>query len=539
MKTTVSGILLCLLASQCAWRKEVVVNGSFEDGRQSPTGWTATKGARWEDGGRGGKCAVLGPAPKPGAWVMWSQTIHDFRPQTVYKFSAWVKADKRTAAQVLISGLQPHKAGRNFFYTSAGTQWKRFTHRVVGDPGTLSTVQLVLLNEGSPRTVYFDDVSLTVREEVAAKPVPIRKVPEVDAFRSGGNLISNGDMEAGEGQAPAGWYRTDPGLMSRTPNDKYFFDPAKDIGQYSWEMTGHKSTRSISVTVPKGGGWGGWFTQVHDIKPQTDYTLSFWVRMSAPSRMRVNILGQDDELVNYFARASWHWSLYSRTFNSGSYSGDCNVGFVLDGVGRSLTKGWIDRVELHEGVSPIGANQARMYHYYYDFTYISPDVVSPVPFAFEWCFDRDKQPPEICYVVELPKAVANIATFAGRLRHSRRGVIWTNTDGGAKVSREPIRIDTRPYVRYTIRQSQLRSGDHKSFLNQCFVPVPKRGLARHGARSFYCATTSLWLYAATNLTKPTHGEIPPAYYYAKWKGGRQPKEKLSFRLTRIPAVPAD
>jgi len=524
-----------LLIWSTARGEELVINGSFEQGDESPVGWTGSEGARWEDGGRSGKCAVLGPALTSGVWVTWKQEIKNFKPDTTYKFSAWVKADRSTFAQVLVSGVKPHKIDSNFFYIKAGPSWQLWTKDVVGDATSSKTVSLTLLNEGGPATFFFDDVSLKVRGEVKAEVVPVKTVPEVKAFREGNNLISNGEFEVGKSNRPSAWFHSEPACMPRNSSGGYILDPAKNTGAYRWEKAGYQSDRCVSVIVPGGDGWGGWDTQAHGIKPNTDYTLSFWLRMDPESSAYVLIFGKEFKIRNYFARASWHWSYYSKTINSGGYSGDCNIGFVTESLGNSSAGLCIDRVQLFEGTSPIGKNIAWMYHYLYDFTWISPDAVAPVAFASEWQFDTEKQPSELCYIVEIPEEVECLGVYVGRRRHVVPwAVLWTNPDNAAHVDKEKVKIGGKNYVRYFIRQSQLRTGDWKSFTNEGIVPVKWRGLATPGSRSRYCAMNFLWFYLKTDKTS---GTIPPLFYHVEWEGGKQTRKKLAFRVTRIPCAP--
>jgi hypothetical protein len=511
--------------------RELLLNGSFDEGDKAPTGWTGSVAARWEDGGKSGKCAVLGPAPSREAWVTWKQEVKGFRPNTTYVFRAWVRADRKAFAQVVIDGLKPHKAGSSFFYLRADTGWHLWTKEVRGGPESAPTVQVMLLNEGGPETFHFDDVSFTVREEVATAPVPIRVQAEVTENREHGDLISNGRFELGDGDNPAGWSQRDPALMPRTAEGRYFHDPAGDLGTGAWERTGF-SGRSLRLTVPKGDAWAGWSSQVHNLRPNCKYTVEFWYRVSRPLALRALVLGQEftpQDLVELNPR---HWWRYTATVDSGSLAGDCNIGFVAEGAATGETEVWIDSVELYEGVSPIGTNAARLSHYYYDFDWVSPDVVAPVPFAFEWCFDQDQQPDEIRYVVELPAQVELVGHYCGRLRHSPppRRMIWTNPDPTARCDREPMTAqDGQAYVRYTFGQRQDRDGDPKSFANNGYAPVEIRN-----DWHTYTGMTALVLYLRTSLTE---GELPPARYYAAWAAGQQTPQQLALRLTRIPKPP--
>ena len=237
-----------------------------------------------------------------------------------------------------------------------------------------------------------------------------------------------------------------------------------------------------------------------------------------------------------------HWWRYTATVYSGAESDDSNIGFVVEAGPDRKSEIWIDNVELFEGVSPIGMNAARLTHYYYDFSWISPDVVSPIPFAFEWAFEEDERPEEIGYVVELPEEVKVTGYYIGRLRHAKQwgSITWTNPDTTAQVEKDTVKINGASYVRYTFYQKQVRSNDPKSFGKDGYVPVEiinEEGQDPIKVRNnwrVYTGTTALILYV---LSTKEEGQIPPAYYHAAFGIEEQSRQKLTFRLTRIPEVP--
>ena len=126
-----------------------------------------------------------------------------------------------------------------------------------------------------------------------------------------------------------------------------------------------------------------WDTQLKNVKSHTRYTLSLWYRLPEKGVLDVLLFGKHLPIKKMFQYNPMHWGRYSAIVDSGDYAGDCRIE-ILGKKGVGPFKFWVDQIELYEGKSPIGKNLARLEYQYYNKAYVSPDVVSPLPFAFEW-----------------------------------------------------------------------------------------------------------------------------------------------------------
>jgi len=193
-------------------------------------------------------------------------------------------------------------------------------------------------------------------------------------------------------------------------------------------------------------------------------------------------------------------------------------------------KFWIDQIELYEGESPIGKNCARLEYQYYNMAYVSPDVISPLPFAFEWTFDNDQRPREIQYVVELPDEVEVISCALSRICKwppDGWGVTWTRPDYTSVVGVEKVIINDRAYNRVIAHVTSV-PGDQKQFTDYV-VPVGIRDYWKVTLGA-YSGTISMCLYVRSKVPAGSF----PFYYYAKWDKGQQSKKKLNLEVTAIP-----
>jgi len=177
---------------------------------------------------------------------------------------------------------------------------------------------------------------------------------------------------------------------------------------------GFQSGYALTMDVSDQDNPTQWETQIDLIKPNTKYVISFWYRLPEKGRMELLIFGKNLPITEMFRYNPMHWCRYSAIVDSGEFNGKCMISFLAkQGVGR--LKFWIDQIELYEDESPIGQNCARLEYQYYNMAYISPDVISPLPFAFEWTFDNDQRPREIQYIVELPDEIEVISCALGRI----------------------------------------------------------------------------------------------------------------------------
>jgi len=346
-----------------------------------------------------------------------------------------------------------------------------------------------------------------------------------------GSLTSNFGFEKdvdGDGM-PDGWSAAN--RQGFVPVDK-LGQPMLPRDQYGGnifsEKTGAGSPRSISASVKKQGGWAAVATILKDVKPNTDYTVSFWYRQAKAGDTVLMIFGKQMRMHRQFLLNSEHWLRYSGIFSSGGFSGDSVLAIgVVNSPGP--TKIYVDNVEVYEGVSPIGYNRATMYHYYYPYAEISPDVISYVPFAYEGLFSAQKRPANIHYVLELP---IDVSAKVSAGWYQRRAPWWQTwrIDTPYSVAQEEIIRDGKPYVRHSVILPAWQATDERSLVNYV-VPVGIRD-KWNGNVGQYSGRINLAFGLSTNLRDETR----KAYYYAKWDGGQQEPQELELRVVRVPEV---
>jgi len=214
-----------------------------------------------------------------------------------------------------------------------------------------------------------------------------------DAIYEGQNLVPNGDIEILDNGQPVRWNYQ---------------------GKCAVGVPGFQSDHALTMAISAQDIPSKWETQLNSIKPHTKYIISFWYRLPEKGKMEVILFGKSLPITQMFRHNPMHWCRYSAIVDSGDVNGKSKISFLAkQGIGPF--KFWIDQIELYEGESPIGENCARLEYQYYNVAYVSPDVISPLPFAFEWTFDNDKRPQEIQYIVELPDKVEFISCALGRI----------------------------------------------------------------------------------------------------------------------------
>ncbi|MFH0787343.1 MAG: hypothetical protein V2B13_06970 [Pseudomonadota bacterium] len=274
-----------------------------------------------------------------------------------------------------------------------------------------------------------------------------------------------------------------------------------------------------------------WETVVRAIKPHTKHTLTFWYRLPLKGIMEVRLFGQGLPITKMFRYNPRHWCRYSAIVDSGSYQGDCRLVFMAK-EGKGPYNFWIDQIELYEGESPIGKNCARLEYQYYDRAYVSPDILSPLPFAFEWTFADGQRPAEIQYIVELPAEVEYVSCALGRMCKAPPDgwdITWTRPDHTSKVEVQEVSIGNRPYKRI-IAHVPCLPGDQRQ-LSDYVVPVGVRDYWKD-TLGRYSGKISMTLYVHSKAEKGSF----PFYYYAQWDKGRQVPKELTLQVTRIPPV---
>ena len=333
------------------------------------------------------------------------------------------------------------------------------------------------------------------------------------------NLFSNGDIEILNNGEPVDW-NCNVGVP--VPNQK----------EYAVDSPGFQSGHSLVLSISENNAHPGWSTQLRHIKPDTKYTLSFWYRLPEQGLLEVTLFGKTLQVTKMFRYNPMHWCRYSAIIDSEEYSGDCQIIFTAQN-GKGSYKFWIDQIELYEATSPIGKNNARLEYQYYNKAYVSPDIVSPIPFAFEWTFDHNEHPYEIQYIVELPSEIELVSTALARIckwpRDGWNGT-WPHPDYSSNVSTKRITIDGKPYIRVTAHVP-YEIGNMRHMINYV-VPVGIRDYWE-GSLGQYSGMLSMCLYVRSKV----QNGLFPFYYYAKWDNGMQPRKKLYIEITPVNEVP--
>jgi len=336
--------------------------------------------------------------------------------------------------------------------------------------------------------------------------VPQKK--DFDAIYEGQNLIPNGDIEILDNGQPVRWNYQ---------------------GKCGVGFPGFQSDYALTMEVSGQGIPAKWESQLNSIKPNTKYVISFWYRLPQKGMLEVFLFGKSLNITQMFRYNPMHWCRYSAIVDSGEFNGKCMISFLAK-QGVDPFKFWIDQIELYEGESPIGQNCARLEYQYYNTAYVSPDVISPLPFAFEWTFDNDQRPREIQYIVELPDEVEFISCALGRICKwppNDWWITWTRPDYTSVVGVEKVIINNRAYNR-VIAHVACVPGDQKQFTDYV-VPVGIRDYWK-GSLGQYSGMISMCLFVRS---KASTGSFP-FYYYAKWDKGQQPRKKLNLDVIAIP-----
>ena len=357
-------------------------------------------------------------------------------------------------------------------------------------------------------------VQRTMDEISALLPQP----PSTDT-RPGipGNLVSNSSFELLKGGWPEGWIRGGDAVPKDTQG-KQLLDPKKHQAIYKTENIGMESTHSVSIEVKEKDAWGAWQTKIKGVRPNTFYTVSLWYKQPSAGAISVDLFGKRYRLSRVLRVKPDHWLRWSRHVNSGNSSGEVNIGFHVENP-EMATKVIVDEFDLFEGSCPIGYNRARFGHDYYNFEYISPDMVTPMGMSMEFHFLPGDEPQTIDWVMEIPKDV----TCEGY------GMFMWGSQPTHSMRKEDIKRDGVPYTRLITTMQNFR----RSYV----VTLPKRDTWA-GCLGSYSSRKHFMYYLSTKLKQGTR----KAYYYARWPGAenkvqKQPERELSLKVTRIPSVP--
>ncbi len=333
------------------------------------------------------------------------------------------------------------------------------------------------------------------------------------------NLIVNGDIEILDEGKAVGWKCSSVSSSHQNQNNCWIDSP------------GFQSDHALAMCLAGSNDQAKWEGIVQRIKPHTKYVLSFWYRLPEQGKIEVTVFDNLLSIAKMFRYNPAHWLRYSALVDSGDTAGDATITFFArNGVGRFSFS--LDQIEMYEGESPIGKNCARMEYQYYDRAYVSKDIVSPLPFAFEWTFEETKKPKAIEYIVEFPSEVKLINVALGNIcKWPPNGwsTTWLRWDQSSTVETRRITINDKKYTRVIARVPYVE-GDEKQLKNY-FVPV---GIRDYWDRSLgrYSGMLSMTLYVRATTSQGSF----PFYHYAKWDDGEQQPKKLKMEVTDVKKV---
>jgi len=224
----------------------------------------------------------------------------------------------------------------------------------------------------------------------------------------------------------------------------------------------------------------------------------------------VIIFKEDIYLRQFIPSNPKQWLRYVGVVNSQNISGETRIAFLLE---HRPGKVWIDNVELYEGRAPVGLNQAELIYNYYNYIYVSPDMISPVMFTLKHRFTPEARPDNLKLILELPEEVSMESYYA---RYS------ADMTEKCSLSTEKIKKEEKTYTRYTISFPVTRNEFHR------FRSGAGRTYPLH-----YFASDNLHCYLKTELKERN---LPPAYYYANWDKGSQEPVKVYLKIIRVPRI---
>lgn len=215
-------------APMSAWVDNVTVepldptltNGSMETGSEArPERWTPYGSAKSQWDGQvahTGKYSVSVSDAPDGLFSGWSMII-PVRADREYAFTGYIKGGLLNPngmigggaleLQFLDSFGQPLGNAQVSRAVGAHTDWAQVTTPVAKPPVGATTARLTAGMRYTNGTAWFDDLSLIVNVSTSKeiKRVKLQHSGTAVGVKYADNLLSNGNVEAGEGNKPAGW----------------------------------------------------------------------------------------------------------------------------------------------------------------------------------------------------------------------------------------------------------------------------------------------------------------------------------------------
>jgi hypothetical protein len=354
---------------------------------------------------------------------------------------------------------------------------------------------------------------------IAAEPPAAPPVPQ--------NLLTNPDFEidADRDGVPDGWHHSEPEFWPGPAKDSPLWKRLQQMwvekgsvpphipfrpptvlegGTYHWEADGWRSSHAIAIDETADRKWGEWNTVVRGIKPNTDYVILGVRRQTcpadpgdAPPWLHVGVFGRMIPVRGTAHRDAW--IPFVLAVNSGSFKGDCRLGFILQ---QAHCKLWLDGLAMFEGEPGdlprflCGNKGARLDYPVHDTAYASPDAECPFFFDLMWSFQNGNGDRALEIVVDVPRGLELGAGPCGmglRLEPAEP---------------QPITVEGRPYTRLTFAV-------HAEKADKLFDSAGRRPVR-------------LWL-----KTERVVGRFE-MFYRCRWRGGEQAVQPLGVDVIRIP-----
>lgn len=253
----------------------------------------------------------------PNVFGILRQRISNLKPNTRYTLSAWIKA---TATDRGWIGGGPGWKIR-LHYPAGSYDWQQIS--TVFETDESSSFDLVIVTEGPTKSLWIDDISV----EVATAEF---------------NSINNPGFESGNLQ-PWGWG------VNKDAKAKVTIDQTEaHSGNYSLKLT-NDSNYTPNV-------FGILRQRISNLKPNTHYTLSAWVKATEAGRGWIGG-GPGWKIRLRYPTGSYDWQRISISFETGD-SNSFELAIVTEGPTKAL---WVDDVSIQESPEGTQADTARLF----------------------------------------------------------------------------------------------------------------------------------------------------------------------------------
>lgn len=288
-------------------------NGGFESGAAPWQAFDRAKCAIVEQPVRsGGKAAQVQDAP-PDAFSGWSQLV-PVREDRAYVFKGFAKGGQLKAngfiggaalcLQFLDAQGQPVGEPHVSPAVPGNSEWTPIATPAAQPPATAFAARLTCGMQYCEGSAWFDDLALVMTPREAVPAVRIVR-PEAQAATIAAvalpNLLKNGSVEEGSGDAPAGWtYHgkaapdwTEAELKALHGNGRPRFDIGRGRGEWSRTVTyeGRGALVNVAIDPPLSTRqqWYGrspvdgyWQSDAMPCEPGCAYLAGAWIKPGAP-----------------------------------------------------------------------------------------------------------------------------------------------------------------------------------------------------------------------------------------------------------------